>query len=229
MLIVIEGLDGVGKSSVVEYISNTLQIPIISKPLNNLLDLTKQQSQGIKKKIHKDYSQNVQAMYYLMGHLSALEDGRKQDSILDRGFISTYYFSSNDENMALFDTFASNFTPPDITIILYASVEERLRRIKNRDASDEDLQKKRIYQDGYQKYFEALRKYNIPHLIVPTDNLNEEQVKRLVLRLIELSHQGNNKVQELFSVDNFLNLTNLTEEEIYSLLEQKIYTKKRCE
>ena len=34
MLINIEGLDGVGKSSVVDYISSTLNIPIISKPLN---------------------------------------------------------------------------------------------------------------------------------------------------------------------------------------------------
>ena len=96
MLIVIEGLDGVGKSSVVDHISSTLNIPIISKPLNRLLELSKEQSNSIKERIHKDYSPNLQAMYYLMGHLSALEDGHRQDSILDRGFLSTYYFSSNE-------------------------------------------------------------------------------------------------------------------------------------
>ena len=229
MLIVIEGLDGVGKSSVVDHISTTYNIPVISKPLNKLLELTKEQSGSIKERIHKDYSPNVQAMYYLMGHLSALEDGHKQDSILDRGFLSTYYFSSNEHNMNLFDTFASTFTPPDITIVLYASIEERVRRIQNRDQNDQDLQKKRIYQDGYQKYFEALRKYDIPHLVIPTDNLNEQQVKQLVQRLIELWPTKKGRLQELFNVNNFHQLTNLTQEEIDELLKSKSYTKKRCE
>ena len=229
MLINIEGLDGVGKSSVVDYISSTLNIPIISKPLNRLLELSKEQSNSIKERIHRDYSPNLQAMYYLMGHLSALEDGHKQDSILDRGFLSTYYFSSNENNMNLFDTFASTFTPPDITIVLYASIEERIRRIKSRNSSDQDLKKKRIYQDGYQKYFEALSKYNIPHLVIPTDNLNEDQVKRLVLRLIELWPTQSTRLQELFSIQNLSYLTNLTQEEIDELLQSKSYTKKRCE
>ena len=106
------------------------------------------------------------------------------------------------------------FTPPDITIVLYASIEERIKRIKNRDSSDQDLKKKRINQYGYQKYFEDLSKYNIPHLVIPTDNLNEEQVKRLVLRLIELWPTQSTRLQELFNVQNFSHLTNLNQEEI---------------
>ena len=129
MLISIEGLDGVGKTTIVSNLSKALKIPNIEKPIKSLLELNPVHSKKIKEKLYASYSPSIQAMYYLFGYLSALEQGKNADYILDRGFLSTYYFSYCKENASLFDFFAYNYGFPDLTILLYASIEERIKRI----------------------------------------------------------------------------------------------------
>ena len=68
-----------------------------------------------------------------------------------------------------------NYEVPDLTIALYASVEKRFNIIKNRNIPDDYLKKKRLYIDGYDKYFEALTKYNMPYLLINNENLSLEE------------------------------------------------------
>lgn len=210
MLISIEGLDGVGKSSVTTYLSASLNMPIAEKPNRKLLYLDENQSKKITEKIYSCYSSNLQAMYYLMGYLSVLEDAKKNNILMDRGFLSTYYFSYNEETSALFDMFAKSYGIPDLTIVLYASVEERIKRIKNRNVSDDDLKKKRLYIDGYDKYFEAIKKYNMPYLLINNEKLSLEETSSLVLYLLELvimKKENLSILSELFSIES-LSLNN---------------------
>ena len=60
--------------------------------------------------------------------------------------------------------FATNYGVSDLTIVLYASVEKCINIIKNRNIPDDYLKKKRLYVDSYDKYFEALTKYNMSYL-----------------------------------------------------------------
>lgn len=217
MIISVEGLDGVGKSTLTSVLSSELKIPVISKPIKSLLELTPEQSKSITNKIYRNYSKNLQAMYYLFGYLSVLEDGKNGSYILDRGFISTYYFSCNKENINLFDFFALNYGFPELTILLYASIEERVRRITNRSSSDKDLMKTRIYKDDYDKHFEAIRRYNIPHIAINTEKINELEVASIVLDVIKLWTNGESNrkfVMDLFSIDNLQSTNNLTYQEL---------------
>ena len=50
MLISIEGLDGVGKTTIVSNLSKALKIPNIEKPIKSLLELNPDHSKKIKKK-----------------------------------------------------------------------------------------------------------------------------------------------------------------------------------
>lgn len=205
MLISIEGLDGVGKSSLVTTLSQSTQFTVIEKPIKSLLELTPNQSNHIKEKIYGNYSSNIQAMYYLLGYLSALEDGNNQNYILDRGFLSTYYFSFCQENSELFDFFAYNYGFPDLTIVLYASINERINRIYGRNNIDKDLKKKRIYTDNYEKYLEAIHKYNIPHIAINTEKFTKEEVSKLVIKILNLWMQDGeyrNKILDIFHIDN---------------------------
>lgn len=225
MLISVEGLDGVGKSTVTNHLASVLNMPIAEKPIKKLLYLDDEQSQKITEKIYGCYSSNIQAMYYLMGYLSVLEDAKKDDILMDRGFLSTYYFSHNKENSALFDMFVMNYGVPDLTIVLYASVEERIKRIKNRNISDDDLKKKRLYVDGYDKYFEALKKYNMPYLLINNENLSLEETSALVLTLLELvmaQRQNFNILKDLFSIENLLLNSQYSFREITELISNKI-------
>ena len=99
----------------------------------------------------------------------------KNDILMYRWFLSTYYLSYNKENSVLFDMFATNYGVWDLTIVLYASVEKRINIIKNRNILDDHLKKKILYVDGYDKYFEALTKYNMPYLLINNENLSLEE------------------------------------------------------
>lgn len=228
MIISVEGLDGVGKSTLTSILSSELKMPIISKPIKSLLELTPDQSKNITNKIYESYSKNLQAMYYLLGYLSALEDGKNGSYILDRGFISTYYFSCNEENIELFDFFALNYGFPELTILLYASIEERIKRITNRSSLDKDLMKTRIYKDDYTKHFEAIRRYNIPYITINTEKMNELEVVNIVLNAIRLWKNGDDDrkfVMNLFSIDNLQSSNNLTYQELCEKMLEKVKVK----
>lgn len=225
MLISIEGMDGVGKSSVLSHVSSSLEIPIVEKPMKRLLSLDDSHSREITHKIYGKYSKNIQAMYYLMGYLTVLEDSKKEDLLLDRGFMSTYYFSYCEETATVFDMFVYNYGLPDVTILLYASIEERIKRIKDRNASDNDLKKQRIYTDGYDKHFEAIKKYNIPCLVINTENLSVTETSNLVLKIINMVKNNRNTLdvlKEIFSIDNIDSMENFSFQYINQLIDSQI-------
>lgn len=51
---------------------------------------------------------------------------------MNRGFLSTYYFSYNKEDLALFDMLFTNYGVLDLTILLYVSVEECINILKEK-------------------------------------------------------------------------------------------------
>ena len=69
--------DRIGKSR--PAIANTLR----------LLNLDKEQSQQITEKIYSEpYTKKLQAMFYLLGFVSVIEESKKDNIIMDRGFVS---------------------------------------------------------------------------------------------------------------------------------------------
>ena len=225
MLISIEGMDGVGKSTITKRVSKTLDIPLVEKPIDRLLCLDKEHSNIITEKIYSDYSSNVQGMYYLLGYLSALEDSKKEDIIMDRSFLSTYYFSYNEENAPLFDIIANYYGLPDLTIILYASIDERIKRIKRRNSSDVDLNKKRLYIDDYTKFFEGIKKYNMPYLVINNEKLQEEDTDLLVSTIVKLiieNKENLDNLKSIFSIENMKSISDLSIEDMIELIKNNV-------
>ena len=225
MLISIEGMDGVGKSTITKRVSKALDIPLVEKPIDRLLCLDKEHSNIITEKIYSDYSSNVQGMYYLLGYLSALEDSKKEDIIRDRSFLSTYYFSYNEENAPLFDIIANYYGLPDLTIILYASIDERIKRIKKRNSSDVDLNKKRLCIDDYTKFFEGIKKYNMPYLVINNEKLQAEDTALLVSTIVKLiieNKENLDNLKSIFSIENMKSISDLSIEDMIELIKNNV-------
>lgn len=227
MLICYEGLDGVGKSTVSKQVSKNLGIRIIEKPVKDLLYINPKQSKQITENLYSNYSSKVQAMYYLMGYLSAIEDSRKENLLMDRGLLSTYYFSFNDENSFLFDSLVNNCDTPELTFLLYASIEERIKRIQERNTGDQDLEKRRIYRDGYDRFFEGIERYKLPYMLINTERLKPEEVSQICQTITQLAISGENidQLKDLFSIANLEHLGNMDFQHLSKSVDERVLKK----
>ncbi len=136
--------------------------------------------------------------------------------------LSTYYFSYDENSQILFDGIINGCGIPDLSIILYASAEERIKRIFLRDRNDSDLAKKRVYENGYEKFFEAIKRYGLNYLVVNTDKLNQHETIYICEKIIELFTKNIldlKEMQEIFSIDKMYNQEMMDSFEIMNFIE----------
>ncbi|MEG1363893.1 MAG: deoxynucleoside kinase [Clostridia bacterium] len=204
MLVCIEGMDGVGKTSIIDILKKELDFKKYEKSIENLLNLDFSKCKDITYNVCSNYSKKVEAMYFLLGFMTVYEKSREENIIMDRGILSTYYFSNNNDSNFLFESFFENKIYPDLNIILYADIEERIKRIISRNPDDEDLLKKRIYKNGYDKYFECISKYDLNSIIINNTNMTLEETANICKRIIKIIIT--NQCSELLNILSIKNI-----------------------
>lgn len=179
MVIAIEGMDGVGKTEIAKYISEKYAFSYIYKPLNNFYNSTNSTDDMMKtaKKIYEVDSSVLRAWYIGLGNVYTIQMNQGKNIVVDRHYVSNYYWNGDEQSDPVFETLINTCGKPDLTIILYASVEERMKRIMKRDSSDPDLKDPEKYDDGLEKMCYFVQKYNLPYKIINTENLSIEDVK----------------------------------------------------
>lgn len=179
MVIAIEGMDGVGKTEIAKYISEKYGFSYIYKPLNNFYNSTNSTDDMMKtaKKIYEVDSSVLRAWYIGLGNVYTIQMNQDKNIVVDRHYVSNYYWNGDEQSDPVFETLINTCGKPDLTIILYASVEERMKRIMKRDSSDPDLKDPEKYDDGLGKMSYFVQKYNLPYKIINTENLSIEDVK----------------------------------------------------
>ncbi len=85
----------------------------------------------------------------------------------------------------IFNTQIKMFGKPDLTIILYASPEVRMKRISSRNPNDSDLKNENMMKNGYDKLLKFVKKYNYNYTLVNTDNLSIQEVIAECLKIIK--------------------------------------------
>lgn len=176
MIISIEGMDGVGKTTVSKSIEKEFNFKYVKEPLKELFEIDDKHIEKISKKIFNNQDSKLIAWYLALGDIYALEQYKNDNIVLDRHILLNYYWNGNDESEEIFNTQIKMFGKPDLTIILYASPEVRMRRILNRNPNDPDLQNKSMMKDGYDKLLEFVKKYEYNYVMIDTDNLSIDEV-----------------------------------------------------
>lgn len=176
MIISIEGMDGVGKTTVSKSIEKEFNFKYVKEPLKELFEIDDKHIEKISKKIFNNQDSKLIAWYLALGDIYALEQYKNDNIVLDRHILLNYYWNGNDESEEIFNTQIKMFGKPDLTIILYASPEVRMRRILNRNPNDPDLQNKNMMKDGYDKLLEFVKKYEYNYVMIDTDNLSIDEV-----------------------------------------------------
>lgn len=175
MLVAIEGMDGVGKTSVAKSIEKDFNYKYVKDPLKELLEIDEEHLRKISDKIFNYDDVKIKAWFLGLGDIYALENNKNKNIVMDRHILLNYFWNGNDESEEIFKTQVKLFGKPDLTIVLYASPETRMQRISKRNPNDPDLQKDNMKVYGYDKLENFLKKYGYNYIVVNTEELTLEQ------------------------------------------------------
>ena len=184
MHIAIEGMDGVGKTTVAHLLAARLGFRVVEKPLHHLLDEPGQTVNYLK---YRDFinqqvdNDSLRAWFYGLGNLFLYHHFESQNIVTDRHLVSNYYWCGGPDTEEIFRCLVALIGRPDYTFLLHATIEEAARRIRIRNPNDSDLQKASLGREARPKMESFLVRYDMPHTVIDTTNLNPEDVLEIML------------------------------------------------
>lgn len=182
MFIAIEGVDGVGKTTVARLLAEQLQCEFVEKPFHLLLDtLPVEDAYGVITRQVNSCPVNVRAWFYGTGLMCLSEQYAGQNLITDRYLLSNYAWNSAEGNNVLFDVLVNQVRIPNMTVLLTAPPGIITQRIRGRNATDPDLTKVLDNQERLRKMRYFLQRYRIPSMEIDTSNCTPEQICRQIV------------------------------------------------
>ncbi len=174
----IEGMDGVGKSTICKMLAERLNFEFVEKPLRFLFDSDGNYDSYIR---IRDYVNSREdrlftSWFYGLGSTYLYDRYQGRNIITDRHLISNYMWSGTEESEPVFRTLVERLGAPSLTVILYADPEVIRKRLLGRDLTDSDLKKVQLSETVYRKARSFLEKYPMPHIYIDTGEMTPEEI-----------------------------------------------------
>lgn len=182
MHIAIEGMDGVGKTTVCKELGNRTGFEFIDKPLRFLFSENASYTEyfRIRDYVNSRKDRKFTSWFYGLGSLYMYDYFRGKNIITDRHLLSNYAWSGTNDSMPVFDALLEVMGVPDFTVILYADKGAITERLKQRDGQDPDLKKIRSSEEIYDK-MEYFAKYaRMSYMKVNTSKLSPCSVCEII-------------------------------------------------
>lgn len=204
MIIAVEGMDGAGKTTISSHIERKYNFINVEKPCKYLYedkngaidyDKFKMDLKRIYKKGYKERSE-----YFGLGNIIAVNRFKGENIVLDRHLASNYYWNGTKKLRNFFDNLVEECGLPDLTIFLYATPNERYKRLKKRNPKDIDLYDKSVFDDGTYKHIEFLNRYGFNYVMIDT---NDKSIKEVCM---EVDHKINEILYKKDSDNNVYKL-----------------------
>ena len=194
MFIVFEGIDGVGKTSLAQKLSQQLNYKFIETPLSELMFNNPQIYAKVVDYIHSYLPGFLRAWFYSFSNLYLSEKYCQEHSTNQRNLITNRYVVSNFAYNS--DNYTGNFfanlfqflAKPDLTIYLTADLETIKQRISNRNKDDKDLLQVEYNKNVREPLMLNFLKqnYNAKQVaIINTTNLNLDEVYKKIMDRIQ--------------------------------------------
>lgn len=181
MQIAIEGMDGVGKTSIAHYISEKYGFQFIEKPLHYFYnDGVAEKYEDLMKVANRMYDIEdsfMRAWFFSLGNVYCARVLSDKNIVIDRHLVSNYYWNGDEVSDGVFKCIVDYCGKPDLTILLYATSPKRMERLEKRNRDDPDLSDPEKKDDGYNKMVGFLNKFQLPYVIIDTNNKNLDEVK----------------------------------------------------
>ena len=180
MKIAIEGMDGVGKSTVAKKIAGDYNMLYIEKPLTKLFNTKvsdgKETLAQVSNTIYSFDDEAIKAWFFGLGNIYSFLEYKNQDVVLDRHFASNYFWNGSPRTNTIFKSMIELIGVPDLTIVLTASIETRIQRLYTRNPKDYDITDLEKHVKGDDKMIEFLNEFQIPYIEINTDNKTSSEV-----------------------------------------------------
>lgn len=192
MIITIDGLDGVGKSTLAKSLSEKLDYEYIDKPIYVLFNVKGDNNYLYNEIYHiqdliynKTDSNTLKSYFTGLSLLYIKECMADKNLIIDRGLLSAFAFNGDINSKPVFETLINLGVFFDAAIILTVSNEERIKRIKKRNENDPDLELDKIRNLRYDSMKQFIFEHpELPCHTINTDNLTQEEVLDEALKYI---------------------------------------------
>ena len=180
----VEGMDGVGKTTVCRMLSEKLGYKFVEKPLHYLFDDSAEEIREyvrIRDEVNKSDDRLFTSWFYALGSIYLYSLFKDKNIITDRHVLSNYAWSGTQENEDVFRLLLNKIGNPDLTVILYAGRDVIEKRIKTRNEQDDNLAIVGCSQRIYEKMIYFCNKYGIPFMVINTENVTAEEVVDKIL------------------------------------------------
>lgn len=195
MKIAIEGMDGVGKTSVAKELAKRNNFTYVDNAIHKLFGIENKDSSFYKYFQSKEDdiflrcgNDILRAWLCSLGNIYT--SSLTGDIVVDRHILSNFQQNGTRENIKIFQTLVELIGKPDMSVILYASPEVRLSRIYNRNKNDKDLNDKNIKTDEYRKMVKFAEKFGMPYIIIDTEEKDVSKIVEEIEKKIILKSKG---------------------------------------
>ena len=177
-IIEIEGMDGVGKTTISERLAALTGFETVNHPLQHLINLPNgfELLVHIEKNVCRSDNKVFTSWFYGLSNIFLCEYFKDKNIIIDRHLLSNFCWSGSAENEFVYDAIHRAIGAPQYTVLLYASPEKTIERMKKRDLNDKDLKKVSHIDIGFAKMRYIMAKYNMPGVIIDTSDLEIDEV-----------------------------------------------------
>ena len=192
MHISIEGMDGVGKTTVCKIVARCLGYEFIEKPLKYLFDKSGDSNyKYIRDQINNQPDRVLSAWFYAFSNIYLCSTFKNKNIVTDRHILSNYCWSGEDESEDVYGLLLRKIQMPDYTFIIYANKKSIACRLKERDENDSDFRKVELAEDKYKKMEGFCKTHRIPYVLLDSSNKTAQQVADIIIEKIK--EDGNDK------------------------------------
>ena len=188
MKIAIEGMDGVGKTTIALELAKRNNFKYIGNAIHTLFGITKENSEYYKffqdkedEIFLKSGNDILRAWLCSLGNIYTMTQKKYENIIIDRHILSNFQQNGTEENIAVYEALLKLIGIPDMTVILYASPEIRMKRIYQRNKNDKDLQNEKIKISQYNKMIKTTK---IPYIVINTEEREIEEIVKEIEEII---------------------------------------------
>lgn len=187
MHIAIEGIDGVGKSTIARQLAKQLNFKFIEKPLKYLFDQEGEDKHYIRIRdyVNKQTNKLFTSWFYGLGNIFLYHYFKDENIITDRHLVSNYCWSGAEESENVFNLLVNELECPEFTFLIYASPIVVKERIKKRNLNDPDIKKAELIPELYPKMEGFLKKHKMNYLLIDSSNLDVNEIINIIIDILK--------------------------------------------